>query len=79
MFNWAQINLITFLSLRFSKISFGSPVWADSVDSSSGHSQENKSYGTAWTYIWIPALREVDWDLDAKRGADRTKTLVSLY
>ena len=31
MFNWAHINLFTFLSFRFLKISFGSPVWADSV------------------------------------------------
>ena len=31
MFNWARINLFTFLSLRFLRISFGSPVWVDSV------------------------------------------------
>ena len=32
MFNWAHINLFTFLSFRFLKISYGSPVWGDSVD-----------------------------------------------
>ena len=32
MFNWAHINLFTFLSLTFLRISFRSPVWADSVD-----------------------------------------------
>ena len=32
MSNWTHINLFTFLSLRFSRISFGSPVWADWVD-----------------------------------------------
>ena len=32
IFNWANINLFTFLSLRFLSISFKSPVWADSVD-----------------------------------------------
>ena len=39
MFNWAHINLFTFLSLRFLRISFGSPVWADSVDPLFGVSQ----------------------------------------
>ena len=34
MSNWAHINLFTFLSLRFLRISFGSPVWADSVETS---------------------------------------------
>ena len=41
--------------------------------------KENKSYRTAWTHIWIPALREVDLEPSAKRGANRTKALVSLY
>ena len=41
--------------------------------------EENKSYRTAWTHIWIPALREVDLEPSAKRGANRTEALVSLY
>ena len=41
--------------------------------------EENKSYRTAWTHIWIPALRETDLEPSAKRGANRNKTLVSLY
>ena len=41
--------------------------------------EENKSYPTAWTHIWIPALREVDLKPSAKRGANRTEALVSLY
>ena len=36
-------------------------------------------YRTAWTHIWIPALREVDLEPSAKRGANRTEALVSLY
>ena len=39
MFNWAHINLFTFLSLRFLRISFGSPVWAELVDPMFGVSQ----------------------------------------
>ena len=39
MFNWAHINLLTFLSLRFLRISFGSRVWADLVDPMFGVSQ----------------------------------------
>ena len=41
--------------------------------------KENKSYRTAWTHIWIPPLREVDLEPSAKRGANRTEALVSLY
>ena len=41
--------------------------------------EENKSYRTAWTYIWIPALREVNLEASAKRGANRTEALVSVY
>ena len=41
--------------------------------------EENKWYGTAWTHIWIPALRQVDLEPSAKRGANSTQDLVSLY
>ena len=41
--------------------------------------EENKSYRTAWTHIWIPVVREVDLEPSAKRGASRNKALVSLY
>ena len=41
--------------------------------------EKNKSYRTAWTHIWIPALREVDLEPNAKRGANRTEALVRLY
>ena len=41
--------------------------------------KESKSYRTAWTHIWIPALREVDLEPSAKRGTNRTRALVSLY
>ena len=41
--------------------------------------EENKSYCRAWTHIWIPALRGVDLEHSAKRGANRTKALVNLY
>ena len=44
-----------------------------------GTAEENKPYRTAWTHIWIPALREVDLEPSAKRGANRTEALVSLY
>ena len=40
---------------------------------------ENKSYHTAWTHIRIAALRDLDLGPSAKRGATRTKALVSLY
>ena len=36
-------------------------------------------YHTAWTDIWIPALREVDLEPSAKEGAKRIEALVSLY
>ena len=41
--------------------------------------EENKSYRTAWTHIWMPALGEVDLESSAKRGGNRTKALASLY
>ena len=41
--------------------------------------EENKSYRTAWTHVWIPALKEVDLEPSPKRRADRTKALASLY
>ena len=41
--------------------------------------EENKLYRTAWTHKWIPALREVDLEPNAERGANRTDALVSLY
>ena len=41
--------------------------------------EEKKSCGTAWTNIWIPALREVHLEPSAKREANRTKALMSLY
>ena len=40
--------------------------------------EENKSNPTAWTYIWIPVLTEVDLEPSAKRGTNRTRALVSL-
>ena len=40
---------------------------------------ENKSYHTAWTHIWILALREEALGPSAKNGATRTKALMSLY
>ena len=36
-------------------------------------------YHTAWTDIWIPALRGVDLEPSAKEGAKRIEALVSLY
>ena len=41
--------------------------------------KKNKSFRTAWTHIRTPALKEVDLEPSAKRGANRTKALVSLY
>ena len=41
--------------------------------------EENKLYHTAWTNILIPALRGVDLEHSAKKRANRTKALVSLY
>ena len=41
--------------------------------------EENKSYRTASTHIWIPGLREVDLEPRTERGANRTEALVSLY
>ena len=34
--------------------------------------EENKSYQTASTHVWIAALREVDLEPSAERGANRT-------
>ena len=36
-------------------------------------------YRTAWTHIWIPALREVDLEPSAKKTTNGTRVLVSLY
>ena len=41
--------------------------------------EENKSYRTAWTHMWIRALREVDLKPSVQRGANRTEALVSVY
>ena len=40
---------------------------------------ENKSYHTAWSHIWILALREEALGPSAKNGATRTEALMSLY
>ena len=41
--------------------------------------EEKKWYHTAWTHLLIPALREEDLESSTKRGANRTKALVSHY
>ena len=41
--------------------------------------EENKSYRSARTHVWILSLRELDFEPSAKRGANRTTKLVSLY
>ena len=41
--------------------------------------KESKSCRTALTHIWIPAVREVDLEPNAKRGTNRTRAIVSLY
>ena len=41
--------------------------------------EEKKSLRAAWTHIWIPALREVDLEPSAMKGASRTEAIVSLY
>ena len=41
------------------------------------HLKESKSFCTAWTYIWIQALREVDLEQSAKREINRITALVS--
>ena len=41
--------------------------------------KENKLYDRARTHIWTPVLSEVDLEPSAKRGANRTEALVSLY
>ena len=43
------------------------------------HPKQSKSYRTAKTHIWIPALREADLKPSAKRGTIMTRALVSLY
>ena len=43
------------------------------------HPKESKLYLTAWTPIWIEALRQVDLEPNGKRGANRTRALVSFY
>ena len=41
--------------------------------------EEENSYRTALTHIWIPAPREADLEPSAQRGANRTEALVSFY
>ena len=41
--------------------------------------EDKKWYRAAWSHIWIPALLEVDLEPRANRGANRTKSLVSLF
>ena len=41
--------------------------------------KENKSYHTAWTYMWILGLTEVDLEGSTKSGTNRTEALVSLH
>ena len=43
------------------------------------HPKESKLYRTAWTHVWIWALREVDLKPIAKRGTNRARALVNLY
>ena len=40
---------------------------------------QKKTYHTDSTHIWIPALREVDFQGSAKRRANRTKPKANLY
>ena len=41
--------------------------------------EENMSCRTVWTYVFIPVPRELDLKSSAKRGANKTKVLESLY
>ena len=41
--------------------------------------KESNWYQTAWTQIWIPALREVNLQPSAKGGANGTRALVRVY
>ena len=51
MFNWAHINLFTFLSLRFLRISFGLPVWTNSVD---------PLFGVSRLWLFLSKSRNID-------------------
>ena len=44
-----------------------------------GKRNVEKKNRTAWTHIWILALGNVDLEISAKRGANRTKPIVSVY
>ena len=52
-------------------------IWQD--QHATRYAEEKKLYWTAWTHIWIPALREVDLETSGMRRANRTEALVSLY
>ena len=41
--------------------------------------KKSNSYRIAWTHISIPALREVDLELSARRGTNKSRAVVSLY
>ena len=41
--------------------------------------KKSKSYDTAWIHLWIPALRGLYLEPNAKRGSNRSRALVSLY
>ena len=41
--------------------------------------KESNWYQTAWTQIWIPALREVNLEASAKGGPNGTRALVRRY
>ena len=43
------------------------------------HWKESKSFRTAWTPIWIQALREVDLEQSAERETNRITALMSFY
>ena len=43
------------------------------------HPKESKSYGTSWTHLWIPVLRQKYLEHSAKRGNDRTRALMIIY
>ena len=87
-FNFQQIALSS-LGLRTQKLGLGKVDLEPSPNRGSYKinmlkwgrktAEENKSYHTAKTHTWISALREVDLEPSAKRGANGTEDLVSLY
>ena len=54
-------------------------LWTQNPGLREKHPKESKSYCTAWTHIWIPALREVDLEPSAKKGTNGTRALLSHY